>query len=129
MWKEITICITIIVVVIVGNYITQKYTDETVQEINIGLNNLKDEILKNNSNKEKIKSSADNVEKTWDNRRDKLAYYLEHDELEKVEAHITSLKSFIETEEYPEAICELDNSIFVLKHIEEKYAYSVENLF
>ena len=82
-----------------------------------------------NTNIEKVKSKLEEIEKTWDDKHVKLSYYMEHDELEKVEAHITSLKSFIETEEYPEAICELDNGVFVLKHIEEKYAFSLENLF
>lgn len=129
MWKEITICIAIIVIVIVGNYITQKYTDEAVQEINSRLDDLKEEMLRNEPDEVNIKNSVNEIEKSWDLKCNKLAFYLEHDELEKVEAHITSLKSFIETKEYPEAICELDNSIFVLKHIEEKYAYSLENLF
>ena len=58
-----------------------------------------------------------------------MAYFIEHDELEKVDTNITALKSFIETNEYAEAISELDKSVFVLRHIEEKYAFSLENVF
>ena len=129
MWKETIICFVIIIAIIIGNFITQKYTEQSVQERISELSNLKDEMKKEIIEKEKIKSNIAEVEKSWESRHDKLAYYLEHDELEKVEAHLTSLKSFIESEEYPEAICELDNGAFVLKHIEEKYAFSVENLF
>lgn len=129
MWKEISICVLIIILVIIGNYITQRYTEETVNDITNKIGTVKEEINKENMDYEKVKSSMEDVEKHWNSKHVKFSYYMEHDELEKVEAHITSSKSFIESEEYPEAICELDNGVFVLKHIEEKYAFSLENLF
>ena len=69
------------------------------------------------------------IKKSWEARHDKLAYFIEHDELEKVETDLTSLKSFIETNSYSEATSELDKSVFVLQHIEDKYAFNLENVF
>ena len=59
----------------------------------------------------------------------KLAYYIEHDELEKIELYLTALKSNIETKEYNQAVVEVDSCIFILKHIEEKYSFNLQNIF
>ena len=48
---------------------------------------------------------------------------------EKVENNLTGASSFIEMEEYAEAVSELDKGEFVLKHIQDKYAFSLENVF
>lgn len=129
MKKEIIICVVIVIVIIIGNYITQNYTKESVQELNNKLYELRDEISKQNVDDEKAKKYFKEIEEIWSNRHDKLAYYIEHDELEKVETDITSMKSYIENKEYADCISELDKSVFVLKHIEEKYAFNLENVF
>jgi hypothetical protein len=46
-----------------------------------------------------------------------------------VDNYLTGLNSFIATGEYDEAICELDKAVFVLKHIEDKYAFNLVNIF
>ena len=78
---------------------------------------------------ENIKNKKEEIKKEWENRYDKLAYFIEHDELEKVKTDLTALNSFIETKEYAEAISELDKCVFVLKHIEDKYAFNLQNVF
>ena len=62
----------------------------------------------------------------WRNSFEKLAYYIEHDELEKVDTNLIGLKSYIETEEESDAVSELEKSVFVLKHIEDKTALGNE---
>ena len=79
--------------------------------------------------KENIKNKKEEIKKEWENIHDKLAYFIEHDELEKVKTDLTALNSFIETKEYAEAISELDKCVFVLKHIEDKYAFNLQNVF
>ena len=83
----------------------------------------------NNKEKEKIKNDMESIYQQWEQRHDKLAYFIEHDELEKVETEFVAIKSYIETDEYEEAISELDKSVFILKHIEDKYAFNLQNVF
>lgn len=132
MWKETIICVVIVISIVSGNIITQNYTVESVENISAKLDELKNEILKvekENGNKEEIDKKVNKVRSEWESRHDKLAYFIEHDELEKIETSLTGLYSFIETEEYTEATSELDKSNFILKHIEEKYAFNLENIF
>ena len=131
MQKEILVCIFIIVLIIVGNVVTQNYTVESVESLADQLSDLKSDIFKEEENIERdsIKDKIKQIEDNWKSRHDKLAYYIEHDELEKVETNLTSLRSFIEANENSEAVSELDKSVFVLKHIEDKYAFNLQNIF
>ncbi len=131
MGKETIICIVIVVLIVVSNILTQNYTVDSVEELSNSLSELKSKLEEQEESidKDDIKDKIQNVEDDWKNRHEKLAYFIEHDELEKVETNLTSLKSFIVTNEYSEAVSELDKSIFVLKHIEEKYAFNLQNIF
>lgn len=131
MQKEIIVCIFIIVLITVGNVVTQNYTVESVESLADQLSDLKSDIFKEEENIERdsIKDKIRQIEDNWESRHDKLAYYIEHDELEKVETNLTSLRSFIEANENSEAVSELDKSVFVLKHIEDKYAFNLQNIF
>ena len=134
MKKEIIICIIVVIAISIGNIITQQYTKESVatlsndlEELKLDLNNkIKNEKEKTN---DELSNSVDKITKDWESRHDKLAYYIEHNELEKVEDNLTGLDSLVSTEEYAEAIKELDKCIFILRHIEEKYAFNLENIF
>lgn len=133
MWKETIICIIIVITIITGNIITQNYTKESVKKLTDELEELKIKISEVKEDKEKIENKSieeiDSIKKYWEERHEKLAYYIEHDELEKVDTALTQIKSFVETKEYPDAISELDKSVFVLKHIKEKYEFNLENVF
>lgn len=47
MWKEASICIVIIIAIIIGNCITQNYTVQSVENLNSKLEELKQELVKN----------------------------------------------------------------------------------
>jgi len=60
---------------------------------------------------------------------ERFSYFLEHDELEKVDTEVKGLSSYIETEENNLALAEIEKSIFILEHIKEKNSFSLENVF
>lgn len=129
MLREFVICIVIIIVILFGNNVTENYTKESVEHTSKSLNQLREEIKKDNISNDVAKQQIIKIHDEWNDRHNKLAYYIEHDELEKVETDLTALKSYIETEEYEEAISELDKGVFVLKHIEEKNEFNLQNIF
>ena len=77
----------------------------------------------------RIKEKLEETEKIWKNKQDKLAYFIEHNELEKIDTNLVLLKSYIETEEHDETIREINELAFLVKHIEEKYAFNLKNIF
>lgn len=127
MYKETIICIFIIILIIGLDIITQSYTKKSTIEITDCLSKLKDEI--ENENLENAKLKIEELDNKWDNRHDKLAYYIEHDELEKVDTAIVQVKSFVENDDIPSAMAELETGKFVLEHIERKYKFNLQNIF
>ena len=137
MKKELIICIFIIVLIIVTNIITQNYTKNSVNKMSerldvvsqIVCDNISTSTESSNIYKNKIKQEVDNLENTWNKLQEKLAYYIEHDELEKVETQIYAIKGFYEIEKYDEIVPEVEKCSFILKHIEEKTKLSIKNIF
>lgn len=129
MKKELIICIVIIILVILGDIITYNYTKNSVNEAANELNQLREYMLAQEQDTEKIKQSIEDISNKWNERHQKLAYYIEHDELEKVETDLSALKGYIEVEEYKEAVAELDRTNYVLQHIKNKTVFNLQNIF
>ena len=129
MRKESIIVVIIVVIILIVNIITQKYTKETVENLDNKLEELKTDMQEENIDNEKVKNKNDFIMSEWKKKYEKLAYFIEHDELEKVETELTTLKSYIETEEYEEGIPEIDRSIFILNHIKDKFKLNLKNIF
>lgn len=133
MKKEIIICVFIVIVIVIANIITQNYTTKTVNELNSKLEALQTEITNIGESEDidqnSVKTKIEEVERYWKDVHSKLAYYIEHDELEKVETDIVGINSSIETNDYQQALGKIDESKFILRHIEDKYAFNLENVF
>ena len=129
--KELLISIFILVLIFTGNAITEKNTDKSVSDTSNSLEELREEITKEEAdiNTEFAKERIYDIHKQWDEKYERLAYYIEHNELEKVETELTALQSFIEKEEYTDALSELDKSVYILNHIKEKTAIKLKNIF
>ena len=178
MYKELVISIIIVTSIFVLDYITQKYTDNVINEAIQDLNTIKialkerkeeeeglneeeneketSEIEKNNETEEQneieeqneteetneneeeiekldedekiLKQASENYEK-WLKYHKRLAFYIEHNELEKVETNYVAGKSFIENAKYEDAMSEVEKTIYVLQHINDKYSINLENIF
>lgn len=129
MFKEITIIIVIIILVITANIITQNNVNKSLEMVSTELKYLRKEIIKEEVNRQKAEESIQKIETIWDEQYKKMAYYVEHNELEKVETEITKLKADVEVKNYSFAVENLDNCIFVLNHIKDKSALKIVNIF
>ena len=127
MFKETIISIIIVISIFSIDMFTQKYTNKAVSEVTTTFSELKTGLL--NKNQDDIKNKVNEVDEKWSSVHDKLAYYIEHDELEKVDTAIVTMKANIETEDFSSAVAELDAGKFVLEHIQEKYAFNLKNVF
>ena len=126
MYKETTICICIIILIIWLDILTQNYTKTSTIEITECLSELKKEI--EDKSLENAKEKLGELDKKWDEKHDKLAYYIEHDELEKVDTAIVQVKSFVENEEIPSAIAELETEKVQIEELLCSGTLSVDEL-
>lgn len=126
MIKETVICVIIILIIFGLEILTQNFTKETVSEITEMMIAVKESIL---NEKKEIEKEIEKLTNNWEDKHNKLAYYIEHDELEKVDTSIVKMKSYIETQNFSEAIAELEDGKFVLEHIQDKNAFNLKNIF
>ena len=126
MLKELIISIVIVLAIVALDFVTQDYTKETVKQTSAMLDNLKQDIKKKEEN---ISGDLEDIFKNWEEKRVKMAYFIEHDELEKVETNLTNIKSYIEEDEFDMAITSIDEAEYILSHIEDKNSFNLENIF
>ncbi len=129
MYKELIISTIIVIGIFSIDYITQRYTDMAINEIIQDLSKICEDLKDKNSDKEKLKNDVKEKYEKWLKHHERLAFYIEHNELEKVETNFVAGKSYVETEKYEDALSELQKTIFVLEHINEKYSVNWANIF
>ena len=129
MYKEIIISIIIIVILVSFDFVLQKYTNDSIEEISGEISKLENDIRENRLDAKQIEQQTEQVYEKWMGYHEKLVYYIEHDELEKVETNFIAGKSFIKSKKYSDAISELEKTSFVLEHIKDKYSFNLENIF
>lgn len=129
MYKELIISLLIVISIFILDYTTQKYTDFAINDAIYDLKTLQESLKKENPDNEKVIKDATEKYKKWLDYHERLAFYIEHNELEKVETNYVTGKSFIENAKYEDAMSEIEKTIFVLEHINEKYSINLANIF
>ena len=127
MYKELIIIVIVIAIIVGLDIITNKYTKQTLEILSRELNILKDYILE--ENKEKSEEQMQKIKQKWEERYKILAFYIEHDELEKVETEMVKLEADIKVEEFKHCVSELETTDFILEHIQEKEEMHLRSIF
>ena len=127
MFKEALICVIIIISIVGLEIFTQNFTKKTVKEITGSFSKIKEYI--SGQEIEKINDQLEYIGNKWEEKQKKLAYYIEHDELEKVHTAIVIMKSYVETKDFPSAMAALEEGKFVIEHIQEKNSFNLQNIF
>ena len=129
MKKELLICIIVITFVVVGNVITQNHTKQCVEQLNQELTELKEKVViseKSGKQEQELESKSQRIKELWDNMQETLSFYIEHDELEKVETQLSLLKGEMESKLYDDAVPEIEKCQFILEHIADKTALNIK---
>ena len=100
MLKEFVICTIILILIFVGNGITQGYSRSSIEDINEKLVDLREEMNKEEINDEEVVKKEEEIDKQWEEMFSRLAYYIEHEELEKVSKNLENIKTYISLKEY-----------------------------
>ena len=129
MYKELVISIVVIALVVIGNIITQNNTIEAIGQISGELSLLREEMEKESPDQKKSEQQMKKVEEVWENKYKLMAFYTEHNELEKVQTELTRLKADIHMQEYAQGVENLESCIYILEHIKDKSALKIVNIF
>lgn len=129
MYKEIIVCILVVILIFSMDLLSNNYTKKVFFSINDSLGNLRNEMLKEDKDVNKINDKITKVEQEWNSKLNLLSCYIEHNELEKVARQLTLIKGNIDVEEYNQAVPQLDDCVYVINHIKDKESLLIRNLF
>lgn len=129
MKKEAIITIIIILLIFVGEWITQNYTKKTLGKTQDQLRELKEDILNSQNNNSYLIEKTDKIYEDWEKENEILSYYLEHNELEKVNTQIILIKGYLESDTPQDSIPDLEEGIYILDHIKQKEVFNLKNIF
>lgn len=125
-FEQMTIVIVIVFFIIFLEIFTTRNTANSINKMLDEIDKISDlldiDIIK-------AKQESKNIYEKWEKLENKMNYYLEHDELEKVGRQITILQSQIKSENILDIKQNLSEIKFLLKHIEEKPKITVDNIF
>ena len=118
MVRELIIILLIFWIVISLDVITNHYLKENVVMLSNELDNLKGYVV--NQKQEEAILKTQSIKEKWGKVYRILAYYIEHNELEKVSTEIIKLGAHIDMKDYKESISQIDTTKYILEHIGEK---------
>lgn len=129
MYKEIVISIIIVISIFILNNVTENYTKDSLEIMIKNFSEIKEELFKEEKSTEILSKKLENLMDDWNKRNEELAYYIEHDELEKVDTYLYALKANIESNDYQQAVENLYICEYIIDHIDEKEAFLLKNIF
>ena len=129
MKKELIIVLIIIVCIIIGSIVAQNNTKRKIADIDNKLEILKTEIVENNKSYVELDEESDKIYENWEEKDKILSLYIEHNELEKINLSLKTIKGFLEVDIADESVQEIEKCIATLDHIEEKQAFNIKNIF
>lgn len=129
MKKEIIMSLVIVFIIVIADIITGKITKNMVIDMTNKLEGLREVIENEESDEKIIESKIRDIKNTWEDEENVLSYYIEHEELEKVETELNSLIGLSKDRDIEEELTTIQRAEFILEHISEKYKLSLNNFF
>lgn len=150
MKKEEIATLVIIGIILIIDLITLFYTKKCIAKISDDLTNLEnmavesikeennDNSENNGSNREgdeskkieskELKQKSEDIYKEWLGMNDTLTFYIEHDELEKVNVQLERIIANFNVDSTEDAVPEIKETINILRHIEKKQRLTLRNI-
>jgi len=125
MKRILVICVIIITIIIISDLILQRYVNNTFDFMSSMLKDISYEL---NTSDENIKKIND-IDEIWKCNYTRMACFLEHNELEKINTQITIIKAGVEVQDSEYVHEEVERAIYIIQHIKEKERLKLDNIF
>ena len=127
--REMLIISSILIIIICGAIFTKEYLNNTSNMIVNGLENLKYSIEQENISDQELIKKSEEIYRNWDNINKQWSNIVLHEEIDLIETALIRMKSKIKIGELEESLEDIDTSIFLVNHINEKEKTSLKNIF
>lgn len=125
--REYLIIIVILSFVFLMEYLTSKSLGEATQWMKNGVISIENKIKENQESE--AQEEFYDLQGKWKEKTEKLALFVEHNELEKVTNDIALIEINFETDETEDILENIADLKFMLEHIEEKNQLKWKNIF
>lgn len=125
--REYFIIVVILGIVFFTDFITSKNLGDSVQWMKDEIATIEEKVKQDNEYE--AQEGFYSIKKKWKEKSNKLALFVEHNELEKVSNNIVLIQSNFETNETEEVMENIAELKFMLEHIEEKNQLKLKNVF
>lgn len=129
MKKELIMMAIILIIVVCGDFVTQRKTENVLFKCMNELQELKSELLEDDSRMENSKTKIKEINNKWKCEYNKMAYFTEHDELEKIGVQFAVITACMEVGSVEHAIIEIDRCVFLCEHLNNKGNFKLVNIF
>ena len=75
-----------------------------------------------------LKQKSEDIYKEWLGMNDTLTFYIEHDELEKVNVQLERIIANFNVDSTEDAVPEIKEAVYILRHIEKKQRLTLRNI-
>ena len=125
-FKQIIAIGIIVIIIIITDIILANYTKTNVNDMKEKLKNI--DLSLENEDKQAEKEAKELLEK-WNKSEKIFNCYIEHSEIEKISDKVNLIEKQIKIESFQDARQAITETQYLLKHIEDKQKFLVENLF
>lgn len=125
--REYIIIIIILGFVFLMEYLTSKSLGEATKWMKDGVISIENKVKENQESE--AQEEFYDLQGKWKEKTEKLALFVEHNELEKVTNDIALIEINFETDETEDILENIADLKFMLEHIEEKNQLKWKNIF
>lgn len=130
MFKEISIILVIIILIVSSNFFIQNYLKNSSQEFIDKIEEISDLLINNNDiNYDDIKGKVSDLEKKWSEVENLWMLILLHSDLDFVDETINGLKSSLELKNREASYLNVKKLQFLIENISGKNAFNLKNIF
>lgn len=125
--QKILLILGILSFIIVLDICLCKITDNLVNDTLNQLESLTENLKKEDFENSKIKSEQ--IKENWFEYEDKLSFFIEHDELEKISLKIAIISENSLNQAYEIALEDVVETTYLLEHVKDKLKLKLKNVF
>ncbi len=125
--REYLIIIVILSFVFLMEYLTSKSLGEATKWMKEGVISIENKVKENQESE--AQEEFYDLQGKWKEKTERLALFVEHNELEKVTNDIALIEINFETDETEDILENIADLKFMLEHIEEKNQLKWKNIF
>ncbi len=124
---KVIVIIVFMIVILVLNWLVGSYTDKAINNMEAGVAQLKKTLLAGNY--EESKKQSEKLRDNWNEYENKFAYFMDHEEIEKLSVKVAAIAENASNKEYELALEDSIETKFLLEHVKDKLKWKLNNVF